>query len=234
MSHDDFDFEPIPGLPAMLPPGEKLLWQGSPQWKSLAVRAYHVRKVAIYFCVLMLWRVVVGIDAHHSAAAIALSCAVLLALGAAAIGVLSLLAFLTARATIYSITTRRVLMRHGVAVPLTVNIPLRLIDSADERSFADGTGDIALQISREQRIGYLITWPHLRASKITRPSPCFKALGDAARAASVLGAALQFESGSNAAAAAATAGPAGAAPVAVPAGRPTAPAHLSPAHTAAA
>jgi hypothetical protein len=229
MSHDDFDFEPIPGLPAMLPPGEKLLWQGSPQWKSLAVRAYHVRKVAIYFCVLMLWRVAVGIDAHHSVAAIAVSCAVLLALASAAIGVLSLLAFLTARATIYSITTRRVLMRHGVAVPLTVNIPLRLIDSADERSFADGTGEIALQISREQRIGYLITWPHLRASKITRPTPCFKALSDATHAASVLGAALQAESRSQGATAAA----ATTAPSATPA-RPTAPAHLSPAHTAAA
>jgi hypothetical protein len=231
MSHDDFDFEPIPGLPAMLPPGEKLLWQGSPRWKSLAVRAYHVRKVAIYFCVLMLWRVAVGIDAHHSVSSIAVSCLGLLALGSAAIGLLSLLAFLTARATVYSITTRRLLMRHGVAVPLTVNIPLRLIDSADERSFADGTGDIALQISREQRIGYLITWPHLRAGKITRPAPCFKALGDASVAASVLSAALMAESRSQAAAA--TTAPTAAAPSAVPSRQP-APAQLSPAHTVAA
>ena len=32
MSHDDFAFEPRRGLPAVLPDGERLLWQGSPRW----------------------------------------------------------------------------------------------------------------------------------------------------------------------------------------------------------
>ena len=45
--HDDYAGEPIPGLPADLPEGERLLWQGSPAWMSLAVRAFHIRKVAI-------------------------------------------------------------------------------------------------------------------------------------------------------------------------------------------
>jgi Bacterial PH domain len=194
MSHDDFEFEPIRGLPAMLPPGETLLWQGSPQWKPLAVRAYHVRKVAIYFCALALWRIAVGIYNHHTPAAVAASCVFLLALGGLAIAVLSVLAYLNARSTVYSITTRRLLLRHGVAVPLTMNIPFTQIESADLRSFADGTGDLALRIARTQRIGYLITWPHLRPGHITRPAPCFRALSDAAHAARLLGAALTAES----------------------------------------
>jgi len=194
MSHDDFEFEPIRGLPAMLPPGETLLWQGSPRWESLAVHAYHVRKVAIYFCALALWRIAVGIHNHHTATAVAASCLFLLALGGIAIGVLSVLAYLNARSTVYSITTRRLLLRHGVAVPLTMNIPFTQIESADLRNFADGTGDIALRIAREQRIGYLITWPHLRPGQITRPAPSFRALSDAAHAARLLGAALAAES----------------------------------------
>jgi hypothetical protein len=193
MSHDDFDFEPIRGLPAELPAGETLLWQGSPQWKSLAIRAYQVRKVAIYFCVLVLWRIAVGISNHHTVAAIAGSSVFLLVLGAVAIGVLSLLGYLNARSTVYSITSRRVLLRHGVAVPLTMNIPFNQIESADLRTFADGTGDISLRTAREQRIGYLITWPHLRPGQITHPSPCFKALTDAAHAARLLAAALAAE-----------------------------------------
>jgi hypothetical protein len=39
----DFDFEPVPGLPAELPAGETMIWQGRPQWRSLAVRAFHIR-----------------------------------------------------------------------------------------------------------------------------------------------------------------------------------------------
>ena len=65
MSHEHFDFEPVRGLPALLPAGEKLLWQGSPDWRSLAVRAYHVRKIAIYFLLLVLWRIGIGISSGH-------------------------------------------------------------------------------------------------------------------------------------------------------------------------
>ncbi len=49
----------------------------------------------------------------------------------AAILILSLLAYLIARTTIYSITSRRVVMRFGVALPMTVNIPFKAIRSAD-------------------------------------------------------------------------------------------------------
>ena len=34
--HDDFDFEPVRGLPQLLPKGERMLWQGAPRWQDLA------------------------------------------------------------------------------------------------------------------------------------------------------------------------------------------------------
>lgn len=195
MSHDDFDFEPVRGLPALLPESEKLLWQGSPEWKSLAVRAYHIRKVAAYFLVLEAWRVGVGLNEGHTASAILVSCIFLTVLGAAAMGVLSLLAYLNARSTVYSITSRRVLVRHGVAVPLTMNVPFSRIDNASVKSFADDTGDIALKVSRHERVGYLITWPHVRPGQFTRPEPSLRALTDAYAAAEILAAALAAEAG---------------------------------------
>jgi hypothetical protein len=194
MSHDDFDFEPQKGLPALLPAGEALLWQGSPNWRSLAARAYHVRKVAIYFLLLVAWRVGVGIYNSHSVSAIALSCAFLLALGVIAIGVLCLLAYFTSRETVYSITSRRILLRHGVAVPMTMNIPFKVIEAADVKSFADGIGDVAVQVQSDQRVGYLITWPHLRPGFITRPQPSFRSLPDARNAAAILAKALAADS----------------------------------------
>jgi hypothetical protein len=194
MSHDDFDFEPQRGLPATLPAGETLLWQGSPDWRSLAVHGYHVRKVAIYFLLLLAWRVGVGIFNGHSVAAIALSCAFLGLLGLVAIGVLSVLAYFTAREAVYSITSRRILLRHGVAVPMTMNIPFRVIEAADVKTFADGTGDVSVRTQADQRVGYLITWPHLRPGIITRPQPSFRSLPDAPHAAAILGNALAAES----------------------------------------
>jgi hypothetical protein len=190
MSHDDFAFEPIRGLPAELPRGEGLLWQGSPRWQSLAVRGFHTRKVALYFLALALCRIGFGIGNGHTVSAMLTSCALLLAMGAAAIAVLSLLAYSSARSTVYSITSRRVLLRHGIAVPMTMNIPFTLIESAAVKTYADGTGDIALKLLAEQRVGYLITWPHLRPGHITKPQPSFRGLTGVKQAAEILGSAL--------------------------------------------
>ncbi|MDP9089093.1 MAG: PH domain-containing protein [Pseudomonadota bacterium] len=190
MSHDDFAFEPMRGLPAMLPDGERLLWQGSPAWKSLAVHDYHARKIALYFGVLVLWRIGVGINNAHAPSDIAISCLFLLALGAIAIGVLSLLAYFASHVTVYSVTSRRVLLRHGIAVPMTLNIPFNAIESAELKQFADRTGDIAFKVTADQRVGYMITWPHLRPGFFTRPQPSLKALADPTQAAEILAQAL--------------------------------------------
>ena len=189
--HDDFAYEPVPGLPAPLPAGERLLWQGSPDWRSLAIHAFHVRKVALYFLALIAWRVAAGVEMGHTAPAIALGCAWLAGLGAVAAGVLCLLAYFGARATVYSITTGRLVARHGVAVPMTVNIPYALVDSAAVRRYADACGDLSIAVPREHRVGYLITWPHVRPGRFTRPELSFRSLRDVDHAAEVLAEALR-------------------------------------------
>ena len=49
----DHDSRAVSGLPEPLPAGERMIWQGKPDWRALALRAFHVRKVAIYFGVLL-------------------------------------------------------------------------------------------------------------------------------------------------------------------------------------
>ena len=54
---DSIKPEPIPGLPEELPEGERILWRGGPDWKSLAMHVFHVRAVAIYFALILAWKV---------------------------------------------------------------------------------------------------------------------------------------------------------------------------------
>ena len=56
----EHDFEPIRGLPGDLPEGETILWQGAPNWLTLAEQAFHVRAVAAYFALMLLWRLTAG------------------------------------------------------------------------------------------------------------------------------------------------------------------------------
>jgi Bacterial PH domain len=170
----DHEGEPIPGLPAALPEGETILWQGAPDWRSLARRAFHVRLLAGYFVLLIGWRIAVAFGDASVPAVSALAGPVILAL--VAMGLVSMLAFLTARSTVYTITSRRVIVRSGVALPVTVNYPFPVVTAVDLNEFADGHGDVSIAIVRSERIGFLLNWPHVRPWHINHPQPTLRSI----------------------------------------------------------
>jgi hypothetical protein len=184
--HDDFAVEPVPGLPARLPPGEQALWRGAPDWRSIARHAFHLRKLAIYFLVLLAWRAITGaVDGESFGSALsAISQLALLAAGT--IGFLALLSWLVARTTIYTITNRRVVMRFGIALPTTFNIPFAVVESAAFRDHEDGTGDVPLSLFGDDRIAYVVLWPHARPWRFARPEPMLRGIPDAAAVANLL------------------------------------------------
>jgi hypothetical protein len=191
MSDHEYDFEPVRGLPERLPAGETILWQGSPDWKALALQAYRVRAIAFYFGVLLAWKFVVGATDGQTIAAAVLGTTWLALLASAALAMLALLAWLSARTTVYTLTNRRVVIRHGIALPMTVNIPFTVIESAAVKARPDGIGEIALLLTTDQRLAYLLTWPHVRPWHITRTQPAMRALPAASHVAQLLASALQ-------------------------------------------
>jgi len=187
----EFDIEPVPGLPERLPEGEQLRWQGAPQWRALAVRALHVRTVAIYFGLLIVLRVGYMLVTGESAKVALLSGLWLALLCLAAIAILTVTAYALARSTIYSITDRRVVIRFGVALPMAVNIPFRAVQSAGLRRYANGVGDIPMALGDEHRVNYLILWPNVRPWRIFDAQPMLRCVPDVDRVAEILADALR-------------------------------------------
>jgi hypothetical protein len=174
----EHEFEPVHGLPAELPAGERVLWQGSPHWRLLAVQAFHVRKVAAYFGVLIAWRLITVLaDGGELATALA---ALLwqLPLAAAGLGLLAGLAWLSARTTVYTLTNRRVVMRVGIVLSITFNLPLVRVENAAIARGAQGSGEICLQLGGPQRIAYLHLWPHVRPWQLKRTQPMLRGLAE--------------------------------------------------------
>ena len=187
----EFDFEPVHGLPARLPEGEALRWQGAPRWGALAMQAFHVRKVALYFGLLILFRVVYVITAGEPFSLALLSASWLLSLGSIAIAILTILAWLYSRSTVYSITDRRIVIRFGVALPIAVNIPFKVIESAGLRRHGNGIGDIPLVLGSGQSVNYLIMWPNVRPWRFFDAQPMLRCIADVDAAADVLASALR-------------------------------------------
>jgi hypothetical protein len=182
----EFHHEPIPGLPENLPAGETLLWQGSPSAVGIARRSLHAGLVAAYFAALIIYGFAsAAFDGASLTSEIAPAVRLLIG-GAAAIGVLALIARLTQRTTIYTITSRRIVMRYGIALPVTLNVPYRTIGAVDLKLHGDGTGDLALSLSSPERLGFFHLWPHVRPWRFNKPQPSLRSLPDAEKVAEIL------------------------------------------------
>lgn len=189
----EHDFEPIRGLPGDLPAGERLIWQGAPSWTRLACQAFHVRAVAAYFGLMLGARTIGAIQAGTApdkALAASLSVA---PLALAAIAVLAGLAWLNAKTTVYTVTSRRVVMRFGNALPKAYNLPFTIIESGALKAFADGSGDVALTLRAPNKIAFAHLWPHARPWRAAAPQPTFRAIPDAARVAGLLADAMKAQ-----------------------------------------
>ncbi|MEL6967913.1 MAG: photosynthetic complex putative assembly protein PuhB [Pseudomonadota bacterium] len=176
--HDDFAGEPIPGLPAHLPEGEEIKWQGRPDPAALARRVLHRNKVAIYFALLAAWRVLAGVYDGLSAGLIAGQVLWALCLGAAALIILTVIAGAMARTTVYTVTNKRVVMRIGVALPVTFNFPFSQITSADLARTDKSSGTVALSLSEHSKVSWAVLWPHARPWKLRHPQPAIRAVAD--------------------------------------------------------
>lgn len=195
----EHEFEPEHGLPERLPEGERILWQAQPQWRDLAVRAFHVRKLSLYFALILLLRGLNGWVDGEPLALIVRGIALLGLLSVFTIGLLVLMAWLAARTTAYTLTDKRVVMRIGIVLSLSLNLPLARIAAADLRRDKRGgsTGDLVLRLGPDAKIAYLHLWPHARPWRLARPEPMLRSLADAPGLAAALAQAWSAATGTD-------------------------------------
>lgn len=175
----EHEFEPAYGLPEPLPKNEQMLWQGAPDFRDLALRVFHMRKAAIYFAVLIALRAAFLNYSGQGFGDVAYGLMMPILLAAIAMGALAILAWLTARTTVYTLTDQRLVMRVGIVLTLTFNLPLKRIKTAGLLLSKNGFGDIPLALDGGDRIGWLNLWPHARPWRLANPEPMLRSVANA-------------------------------------------------------
>ncbi len=174
----EYEFEPQYGLPERLPANEHILWQGSPDAAALAVSAFHLRKLVLYFGLLVLacaWQALVS---GAGVLAVLQSVKWIGPLAVVALASVWTLAWMTARTTVYTLTNKRMVLRLGIVLTVAFNLPLRRIAAADIRALDEGFGDITLALQGEDRIAWVHLWPSVRPWRIQKPEPTLRAIAD--------------------------------------------------------
>lgn len=195
----EHELEPEFGLPESLPRGETILWQAAPDFGETAIRVFHLRKAAFYFAALLLAR---AIQLWMSGVGMTGTLMGMLwptALAVVALTAIATLAWLTARTTAYTLTDRRVVMRIGIVLTLTFNLPLKSISNAALRVTGKGFGDIPLALQAGDHIAWLHLWPHCRPWRVAKPEPMLRCLPDAQALATRLSKAWAAATGNHAA-----------------------------------
>ena len=162
------------GTPA---PDEKVLWKGRPSLSLLARTAFHAHTLGAYMAALSVIALATG---NTNAALVAAG------LGVVLIALLYLLAWASARTTLYILTDARLIMRIGVAIETRINIPLKQIKAAHFRQRAKGHGDIAFEVHGERLLSTLLLWPHVRPYHYAMPQPMLRAVPEAAALAQMI------------------------------------------------
>ncbi len=170
----EHEFEAQTGLPEKLPQGEVILWQGSPNWVSLAVEAFHLRALGIYFSIMLLLQasyLTAESEEFNLSQLLLTTTMILLTLSA-----IALWAWMSANASMYTITNKRVVIRLGIVFSLTFNFPLKKIIAANELHRKNGTTDLSLILHQEDHIAWLHLWPHVRPWEINHPEPTLRCI----------------------------------------------------------
>jgi len=175
----EHEIEPVPGLPGELPAGEQILWQGRPSARLVARHCLKSAWIGGYFVVLAVWAAVSGLSDHLPTGGIIFSIAVLIGLASVLLGMIELFAWAVERTTLYTITNERVVMRFGVALSMTLNLPYQQITGVSLGALGGKSGTIALALAPGHRLSWLVQWPHVRGWRFAAPEPSMICLTDA-------------------------------------------------------
>jgi hypothetical protein len=175
----------IRGVAHALPPGERLLWQGEPVPGLVARHVFHRWLVIGYFAVMIGWWFArtlgtVEMDAFLPMLGMRLGLAVIV------IGTVEFLARVVARTSVYAITSKRLVLKLGMVLPMSINLPFKLVQNAAVGRFRDGSGQIALTLVPGNRLAYIALWPHCKVFKINQPEPVLRGLADPEAVAAIL------------------------------------------------
>ena len=174
----EHEFEASLGLPEKLPLGEHILWQGAPQWRRLALEVFKIRSVALYLLAMWVFQWIHLMNSETSVTAMLKYGGLSALLACISLALLAGVSWLMADAALYTLTNKRIVLRIGIVLTVTFNLPLTKIVAAQIKATTHTNGDIALQLPAHNQIAWLHLWPHARPWHFNPTQPTLRCIDE--------------------------------------------------------
>jgi hypothetical protein len=80
--------------------------------------------------------------------------------------------------TVYVITSKRIIIRSGMALIFMLNVPFDKIANIDKQIFKDGCGNISFKLINNKRVPFFASWPSVRPWYFNNPEPTFRCISN--------------------------------------------------------
>ncbi|MES3033634.1 MAG: photosynthetic complex putative assembly protein PuhB [Gemmatimonadota bacterium] len=180
------------GEVSRLPAGERVLWSGAPDQRSLA--RYFLRERWVLAFAACSFALGAAESLQHPAEVIPRLVGVTtlsLLMVAVALVSIRLFAWRIAKTSKYVITDRRVYFNIGIVLRADANIPFSSVEGVDLLRRSDGSADLMVSLTDTQEIPWLLLFPHMTWRGSRRGRPTFRALRDPQPAADAVVSALR-------------------------------------------
>jgi hypothetical protein len=161
-------YEGPDGEARRLPPGERVLWTGSPDARALARNFFRERWILGFIALTFGGPLMVARGTGVTVLTIGLL--------AVAVAGIRFFAWRLAKTSQYVITDRRVYFNIGIVLRADANVPYTVVDSVDLRRCRDGSGDLSLTMTEQNEIPWLLLFPHVRWRGSSRGRPTLRGL----------------------------------------------------------
>ena len=161
-----------------IPPEEKVLWSGRPEWKALAYHSFGLKYLVFYLIFAALY-CLAELDGAIVFGLLLTKFLPYCFSGILAGLVLTGLAYFQALNTAYVVTEKRIVIRSGVALVFLLNAPFKKISSIDKQILKNSLGNFSFTTNSKRRIPFLSCWPSVKPWSFIEPKPAFKCIANA-------------------------------------------------------
>ena len=162
---------------SVIPKDEEIIWHGRPDLRRFCLTAIGIKYILVYLIVITCSIIYTRYGDFNLITILQVLVPYLLSCCLAII-LLVIVGISQVLPTVYVITSKRVIIKSGLALIFMLNVPFDKIASIDKNNYSDGSGNISFKLISNKRVPFFASWPSVRPWYFSNPEPTFRCIAD--------------------------------------------------------
>lgn len=162
---------------SVIPKDEVIIWHGRPDLRRFCLTAIGIKYILVYLIIITCSIIYTRYGDFNLITFLQVLVPYLLSCCLAII-LLVIVGISQVLPTVYVITSKRVIIKSGLALIFMLNVPFDKIASIDKNHYSDGSGNISFKLISNKRVPFFASWPSVRPWYFSNPEPAFRCIAD--------------------------------------------------------